>query len=247
MWERYLQITEFARIAKTSRKTLQYYDELGLFRPARVGANGYRYYSIHQLDRLALIAALRDMGLPLKEIKTYLDCGGGPLLNRALEDQREQIDQRIAQLRRRKALLTSALEENRLFQSLCGAGLQVLEWAAQPAAKLAELDREGPFIVNYLTDGLRTGLCLQEEGAFLYQKRADGELVIPAGRYLCLCEQVEDAVQERSMELAEPLYAYARKHGLTLEGRFFAEFNDLLFTQADGRRYLMRLLRGRIR
>lgn len=40
MQEKYFRITEFARLAKTSRKTLQYYDELGLFRPAYVAENG---------------------------------------------------------------------------------------------------------------------------------------------------------------------------------------------------------------
>ena len=49
MEQKLFQITEFAQIARTSRKTLQYYDELDLFRPALVGENGYRYYALSQL------------------------------------------------------------------------------------------------------------------------------------------------------------------------------------------------------
>ena len=64
MEEKFFQIREFAQIARTSRKTLQYYDELGLFQPAAVGENGYRYYTLPQLDRLAVNAALRELLAP---------------------------------------------------------------------------------------------------------------------------------------------------------------------------------------
>ena len=148
MQEKYFRITEFARLAKTSRKTLQYYDELGLFRPAYVAENGYRCYSLHQLDRLALIAVLRDTGLPLKEIRSYLSCGSGDRLEGLLEAQQAEVERMIAQLRRRKALLTEILEENRIFQSLCGRGFQLAEWPPQRAAWLADMAEGGRVVAN---------------------------------------------------------------------------------------------------
>ena len=84
MTEELFKITEFAKIASTSRKTLQYYDEIGLFSPAYVAENGYRYYSLFQLDQLALIAVLRDLGLPLREIKQYQECGSADELEHLL-------------------------------------------------------------------------------------------------------------------------------------------------------------------
>ena len=71
MSEKLFKITEFAKIAGMNRKTLQYYDEIGLFSPAYVAENGYRYYSLFQLDWLALIAVLRDLGVPLRELRQY--------------------------------------------------------------------------------------------------------------------------------------------------------------------------------
>ena len=175
MEQKLFQITEFAKIARTSRKTLQYYDELDLFRPALVGENGYRYYALSQLDRLALIAALRDMGLSLREIKSYLQQEDGENLNALLEAQLVRAEEMMERLRCRKALLTEMLAENRLFQSLCGQGYQLRRWEAQRAVKLTDLDRS--IIVNYLTDGLHTGLCIPERGvSFLYQKREDGDI-----------------------------------------------------------------------
>ena len=72
-FEEYMNISEFARISGTSRRNLLYYDEIGLFSPATVGANGYRYYSIRQFYTLDTINILKSLGMPLKEIKAFLE------------------------------------------------------------------------------------------------------------------------------------------------------------------------------
>ncbi len=246
MEQKLFQITEFAKIARTSRKTLQYYDELDLFRPALVGENGYRYYALSQLDRLALIAALRDMGLSLREIKSYLQQEDGENLNALLEAQLDRAEEMMERLRRRKALLTEMLAENRLFQSLCGQGYQLRRWEAQRAVKLTDLDRS--IIVNYLTDGLHTGLhtglCIPERGvSFLYQKREDGDIPLPGGTCLCLCDLVEETSQERNLEQTARLREYAAGAGIPLKGDCFVEFNDLLAPRREGRQLLVRLMR----
>ena len=41
-------------------------------------------------------------------------------------------------------------------------------------------------IVNYLTEGPGTGLCVEGEDRFLYQKQADGPILVPAGP-ICVC------------------------------------------------------------
>jgi DNA-binding transcriptional MerR regulator len=65
-----MSIGEFARRSRLSPKALRLYDELGLLEPARVDDDsGYRYYSASQLDRARLIAALRQLQIPLAEIK----------------------------------------------------------------------------------------------------------------------------------------------------------------------------------
>ena len=122
----YYRTAAFAQLAGMNKKTLQYYDEIGLFRPARVEANGYRYYSIFQLDRLALIAALKDLGLPLKEIKRYLDSGDLALMDQLLDQQSRELARRLAQLNARKAMLERVRRENRDFLQYCGQGPQRL-------------------------------------------------------------------------------------------------------------------------
>jgi len=67
-------IGEFARLSRVSAKALRRYDELGLLPPSRVDpGSGYRWYSAGQLDRARLVAALRQVGVPLAQIKIILD------------------------------------------------------------------------------------------------------------------------------------------------------------------------------
>ncbi|MEA4820736.1 MAG: MerR family DNA-binding transcriptional regulator, partial [Erysipelotrichales bacterium] len=49
------RIGEFSRLAKTTIKTLRFYDEIVLFKPTFVDDNGYRYYSIDDLCKLQFI------------------------------------------------------------------------------------------------------------------------------------------------------------------------------------------------
>jgi DNA-binding transcriptional MerR regulator len=64
----------FGRLAQVSVRTLHYYDQQGLLRPAKIDpGTGYRWYAADQLHRLNRILALRDLGLSLAEIRRVLD------------------------------------------------------------------------------------------------------------------------------------------------------------------------------
>jgi MerR family transcriptional regulator, thiopeptide resistance regulator len=65
-------IAEVARMAKVTSRTLRHYDEIGLLRPAHVGANGYRFYEQEQLLRLQQVLLLRELGLGLEAIAEVL-------------------------------------------------------------------------------------------------------------------------------------------------------------------------------
>ena len=68
-----MSIGEFARRSRLSAKALRLYDGLGLLAPARVDElSGYRYYDAAQLEQARLIAALRDVGVPLATVKELL-------------------------------------------------------------------------------------------------------------------------------------------------------------------------------
>src|SRR5258705_13654304 len=63
------KIGEFSRLSRVPVKTLRYYDEIGLLKPAHVDPfTDYRHYTLDQLPRLNRILALKDFGLSLEQI-----------------------------------------------------------------------------------------------------------------------------------------------------------------------------------
>jgi DNA-binding transcriptional MerR regulator len=73
-----LSIGEFARLSRLSAKALRRYDELGLLRPERVDPDtGYRWYAAGQLEQARLVAALRQIGVPLARIEPMLPLPAG--------------------------------------------------------------------------------------------------------------------------------------------------------------------------
>lgn len=65
---------EFSKIARVSKRLLQYYDRIGLLTPAKTDIQtGFRYYSAQQLPRLNRILALKELGLSLDQIARFLD------------------------------------------------------------------------------------------------------------------------------------------------------------------------------
>lgn len=62
-----------SRIAGVSARTLRYYDEIGLLKPARINSSGYRIYGREQVDRLQQILFYRELGVSLENIGAIID------------------------------------------------------------------------------------------------------------------------------------------------------------------------------
>jgi DNA-binding transcriptional MerR regulator len=71
-----LTVRQLAAISGVTVRTLHHYDEIGLLKPASVGANGYRYYGRAELLRLQRILFHRELGVPLHEIGALLGLEG---------------------------------------------------------------------------------------------------------------------------------------------------------------------------
>ena len=66
------RITEAARLAGITVRTLHHYDAIGLLVPRRTAA-GYRLYSVRDLLRLQQIVIQRSLGFSLEQIRRWLD------------------------------------------------------------------------------------------------------------------------------------------------------------------------------
>ena len=69
-------VQQLAKLAGLSARTLRYYDQIGLLKPARIAENGYRVYGRAELDALQQILFYRELGVPLKEIGGILYAPG---------------------------------------------------------------------------------------------------------------------------------------------------------------------------
>lgn len=64
---------EFARLSRLSPKALRIYDHAGVLVPTRVDpVTGARHYARGQVERAFLVSSLRQVGIPLTEIKSAL-------------------------------------------------------------------------------------------------------------------------------------------------------------------------------
>lgn len=94
-------ISKLAKLAGVSTRTLRYYDEIDLLKPARINHSGYRIYGQKELDRLQQILFFRELEVGLDTIiKIMNDAQFDPLhaLSQhyeALVQKRSRLDQLI--------------------------------------------------------------------------------------------------------------------------------------------------------
>ncbi|WP_178022496.1 MerR family transcriptional regulator [uncultured Paenibacillus sp.] len=111
-------IQKLGNLAGISTRTLRYYDEIGLLKPARTSSSGYRIYGQREVDLLQQILFYRELGLSLEDIRSIVaDPGfdGARALREHLNqllDKRKQLDALIANVEK-----TMASQEGRITMS----------------------------------------------------------------------------------------------------------------------------------
>src|ERR671919_763211 len=91
-------VKQVAAMSGVSVRTLHFYDETALLKPAYVGANGYRFYEEPQLLTLQQILFYRELGFELKEIKRILERADFENVA-ALESHRQVLEKNLTRTR----------------------------------------------------------------------------------------------------------------------------------------------------
>ena len=94
----FFTIGQFARLHKINKKTLMWYDEVGIFKPAVVKENGYRYYGYYQSSTLETILLLRELDVPICRIQAFLAHRSSDSLKLLLDEQITELDQKLLRL-----------------------------------------------------------------------------------------------------------------------------------------------------
>jgi len=189
-----LRIGEFSALSHVSVKTLRYYDDVGVLKPAHVdGDSGYRYYSAVQLAQLHRIRALKDLGLSLEQIACVLkqavsvDELRGMLLLRRVE-QEDRVRDELQTLNRVNARLRLIELEGKMAIAVVFKRIEP-QWIAslrEPIPKYREigsligkayelmgtLNRCGPGVVLIHDEDFKDEGIDAEAGVFLPESKA---------------------------------------------------------------------------
>lgn len=244
----YFTTGEFAALCGVSKHTLFHYDETGVFSPAVVGENGYRYYSVSQIEAFTLIAALREMDMPLAEVKSYLDRRSPRALVELLEEQERKLSAKLEQLRRTRALVHGKAALVRRAVEIDRAAVEVEEQGeallvCTPARPFSDSRSSALAVGEHVrycqkhrvrsphTIGSLLPRAAAEAGeffdgyTFLYTQvdrrpRGAQTLTKPAGSYLCACHI---GGYESVGECYRRMLAHAEQAGLALGEAFYED------------------------
>lgn len=107
-----LTIGELAKETRLTTKTIRFYEEIGLIKAAIRAENGYRNYPTEMAEELRIIKTVRDLGLPIPEIKKLMvGCAEGgcahnqEYLTNEIKNYVEILKEKIAQLNNLKSKL----------------------------------------------------------------------------------------------------------------------------------------------
>lgn len=243
-------IGQFANLHKINKKTLMWYDEVGILPPAVIQENGYRYYTYYQSSVLETILLLRSLDVPIPKIREFLTDRSAENLGRLLDESIHSVDREIARLKKvKKTLLEQREDVNFLFNT----DLAEISFVKRPAEHLMilrtqrdiSLEKEIEMVISatkkleleHLHDAVYGSMIAVEsllEGDFdhyeaLYinpGKKEKSLHVKPAGTYLrAFCRGNWEKLGGRYREILR----FARERGITLTGYAYEQsLNDML-------------------
>jgi DNA-binding transcriptional MerR regulator len=122
-----MTVNEVSKLTGVSIRTLQYYDKIGLLKPAEYTGAGYRLYDDAALEKLQQILLFRELEFPLKDIKE--------IVTRSDFDKRKALDQQIGLLELKKEHIENLID---MCKGLKLRGVRNLDFKAFDISKIDE-------------------------------------------------------------------------------------------------------------
>lgn len=125
-----MTVNEVSKLTGVSIRTLQYYDKIGLLKPARYTESGYRLYDDTALEMLQQILLFKELEFPLKEIKE--------IISRPDFDRNKALEQQIEMLTMKKEHLENLIDFARGIQLI---GVGTMDFSVFDTKKMDEYAR----------------------------------------------------------------------------------------------------------
>lgn len=224
-----LTVSQFAKLHNVNKRTLHFYDSIGLFSPAYKGENGYRYYDYAQSLTFEYIRMLKELNMSIEEIMEYMaSCDTDHFLKIA-DDKLGEIDDEIRKMKNTKKALLGKKEQLIFAQSVEDTKLSVIECKEAYFLTLPYSPKTDEYsdLYEYIKLAWDAEQYRMGVGSYLSVEKAQnadfdsydglfsparnktaapGILTRPGGSYLCGCIRGD---WERLPELYEKMFAYA--------------------------------------
>lgn len=140
-----LTIGQFAALHGINKKTLMWYDEIGLFQPVAVNPeNGYRYYNYHQSSILETILLLRELDVSVNEIQEFMKNRSAYSLKCLLDEKIAELDLKITHLKAVKKTLSNYHQNMETLLTMDLSEISIIE-KEERSLVTVEIDRDTTF------------------------------------------------------------------------------------------------------
>lgn len=106
-----LTTAQFAKLHGVNKRTLHYYDDIGLFSPRAKGENGYRFYDAAQSLDFEYIRMLKELNMSIDEIAAYREAPTPARFLEIASAKEEEIGRQIKKLRHAQKVLRTKREQ----------------------------------------------------------------------------------------------------------------------------------------
>lgn len=182
-------IKTVAKLSGVSTRTLRYYDEISLLKPAMINSSGYRLYGDEEINRLQQILYYRELNFSLEEIKLILDNPNFDI-KKALQIQYQQL---LSRKERIENLLLNIKKTMQYYQG---------------EIDMTASDKFSAFKVQQITQNE------QQYGDEIRSKYGTDQVDQANKKYLRLTQADMDEIKLVEKQLFEQLAAYVSKPNL---------------------------------
>ena len=257
-----LTVSQFAKLHNVNKRTLHYYDEIGIFSPDYKGNNGYRYYDYMQGVDFEYIKMLKELNMGLDEIKRYIDNPNEEDFKEIADVKIKEIDQEIRTLNRRREVLEDKLnklnkcdlvreknsikviecEEQKFFYTPFKFEDDDLKQLISHIKDVWTVDEYCKGIGSFVSvEKIQRGEFEEYDGLFIEMLddiNSDNTIIKPKGKYICAYHMGDwDTLPDFYGEIVK----YAEENNLTLVGYSFEiGMND--FAISDMKDYITQIM-----
>lgn len=250
-----LTVAQFANLHHVNKRTLHYYDNIGLFSPRYKGENGYRYYDYAQSIDFAYIRMLKAIHMSVEEIKEMMHAFDEQKFLQTVARKQKEIDGEIKRLKQVKAILARKRDHLLFCRQINDMDVTVIHskreylWAVPYPFEEQSAAEVFPYIQSIWPPeqyqaGVGSYIALEKIQAKRFDvydglytpavgsKKQGHILLKPEGDYVC---GYLKGKWDRLPQLYEKMLDYARAHQLQLTGYAFErELNDFAIADEKG-------------